>query len=84
MSVEPLLLKQFDLFKPLPNDIIAQLGQFAQLVEVPKRKVVMEKNQLAHSLGLLLDGRLQGVDMTLDGKEAGLYFVEPNDFYVID
>lgn len=81
MSVEPLLLKQFDLFKPLPNDIIAQLGQFAQLVEVPKRKVVMEKNQLAHSLGLLLDGRLQGVDMTLDGKEAGLYFVEPNDFF---
>jgi CRP/FNR family cyclic AMP-dependent transcriptional regulator len=29
----------------------------------------------------LLDGRLQGVDMTLDGREAGLYFVEPLDFF---
>lgn len=81
MSVDPLVLKQFDLFKPLPVEVIQQLSQYAQLVEVPRRKVVMEKNQLAHSLGLLLDGRLQGVDMTLDGREAGLYFVEPNDFF---
>ncbi|MDP3875754.1 MAG: Crp/Fnr family transcriptional regulator [Methylobacter sp.] len=81
MSVDPLLLKQFDLFKPLPAEVIRQLSQYAQLVEVPRRKVVMEKNQLAHSLGLLLDGRLQGVDITLDGREAGLYFVEPNDFF---
>ncbi|MDI1230335.1 MAG: Crp/Fnr family transcriptional regulator [Methylobacter sp.] len=81
MSVDPLLLKQFDLFKPVPVEIIGTLSQYAQLVEVPRRKVVMEKNQHAHSLGLLMDGRLQGVDMTLDGREAGLYFVEPNDFF---
>jgi len=81
MSVDPLLLKQFDLFKSLPDDIIRPLSQYAQLVEVPRRKVVMEKNQHAHSLGLLLDGRLQGVDITLDGREAGLYFVEPSDFF---
>lgn len=81
MPVDPLLLKQFDLFKPIPDQVIRQFSQSAQLVEVPRRKVVMEKNQYAHSLGLLLDGRLQGVDITLDGREAGLYFVEPNDFF---
>lgn len=81
MPVDPLILKQFDLFKPIPDDIIRPLSQHAQLAEVPRRKVVMEKNQYAHSLGLLLDGRLQGVDITLDGREAGLYFVEPNDFF---
>lgn len=81
MPVDPLLLRQFDLFKPVPVEIIRPLSQHAQLVEVPRRKVVMEKNQHAHSLGLLLDGRLQGVDMTLDGREAGLYFVEPGDFF---
>jgi cAMP-binding proteins - catabolite gene activator and regulatory subunit of cAMP-dependent protein kinases len=80
MSVDPLLLKQFDLFKPIPDEVIRPLSQHARLVEVPRRKVVMEKNQHAHSLGLLLEGRLQGVDMTLDGREAGLYFVEANDF----
>lgn len=81
MPVDPLLLKQFNLFKPIPDEIIRPLSQHAQLVEVPRRKVVMEKNQHAHSLGLLLDGRLQGVDITLDGREAGLYFVEPHDFF---
>jgi CRP-like cAMP-binding protein len=28
----------------------------------------------------LFEGRLQGVDFTLDGREVGLYFVEPGDF----
>ena len=26
------------------------------------------------------EGRLQGVDFTIDGREVGLYFVEPGDF----
>jgi CRP-like cAMP-binding protein len=81
MPIDPLLLKQFDLFKPVPIEVINQICQYAQLVEVPRRKVVMEKNKHAHSLGLLMEGRLQGVDVTLDGREAGLYFVEPNDFF---
>ena len=28
----------------------------------------------------LFEGRLQGVDFTVDGREVGLYFVEPGDF----
>ncbi|MEW5057701.1 MAG: Crp/Fnr family transcriptional regulator [Cycloclasticus sp.] len=81
MTVANIVLKQFKLFCNLPDDIIAELSQYAQLIDLPRRKVVMQKNQTAHSLGLLLSGRLQGVDMTLDGKEAGLYFIEPNDFF---
>lgn len=81
MPVASLTLKQFGLFKKLPNAIIEQLSQRATLAEVPRRKIVMQKGEVAHSLGLLLDGRLQGVDMTLDGHEAGLYFIEPNDFF---
>jgi len=81
MPVTNIVLKQFKLFCDLPNDIIVELSQHAQLIDLPRRKIVMQKNQAAHSLGLLLSGRLQGVDMTLDGKEAGLYFIEPNDFF---
>ena len=81
MSLSPLLIRQFDLFKPLDDNTVQVLANAASLVEVAKRQVVMEKNQLAHSLGLLLDGRLQGIDITLDGREAGLYFVEPHDFF---
>lgn len=81
MSLSPLLIRQFDLFKTLDDKTIQILADSASLVEVAKRQVVMEKNQLAHSLGLLLDGRMQGIDITLDGREAGLYFVEPYDFF---
>ena len=28
----------------------------------------------------MFEGRLQGVDFTIDGREVGLYFVEPGDF----
>jgi len=81
MAVSTLILKNFALLQPLPDELLEQLGQQSKLIEVPRRKVVMEKNQTAHSLGLLVDGRLQGIDMTLDGREAGLYFIEPNDFF---
>jgi len=81
MAVSTLILKNFALLQPLPDELLTQLGQQSKLIEVPRRKVVMEKNQTAHSLGLLVDGRLQGVDITIDGREAGLYFIEPNDFF---
>jgi len=81
MAIAPLALKQFKLLAHLPDGVIAELSRHAQFVDVPRRKVVMQKDKVAHSLGLLVSGRLQGVDMTLDGKEAGLYFIEPNDFF---
>ncbi len=81
MPIAPLILKQFDLFKQLPDDTLELVSNLAQLVEVPKRKVVMEKNMHTHSLGLLLEGRLQGIDVTIDGREAGLYFVDAYDFF---
>ena len=81
MAVSTLILKNFALLQPLPDVLLEQLGQQSKLIEVPRRKVVMEKNQTAHSLGLLVDGRLQGIDITLDGREAGLYFIKPNDFF---
>jgi CRP/FNR family transcriptional regulator, cyclic AMP receptor protein len=81
MPVSKQLLTNFDLFKPLHGKVIDRICNESKLVEVPRRKIVMEKNQIAHSLGLLIDGRLQGIDMTIDGREAGLYFIEPNDFF---
>ena len=81
MPVASVLLDQFELLRPLSSDTIAQLSEHAKLVQVSRRQVVMEKGKQAHSLGLLLEGRLQGVDITLDGKDAGLYFIEEKDFF---
>lgn len=81
MPVSREIIKQFSLFSSLPQSIIEILCVHATLNEVPRRKIVMQKGRVSHSLGLLLDGRLQGVDMTLDGREAGLYFIEAGDFF---
>lgn len=46
-----------------------------------RREVVFGKEQSRFELGFLLDGRLQGVDFTIDGRGVGLYFVEPGDYF---
>ena len=46
-----------------------------------RREVVIAKEMARPELGFLLEGRLQGVDFTVDGRSAGLYFVEPGDFF---
>lgn len=46
-----------------------------------RREVVLGKEQTRFELGFLLDGRLQGVDFTIDGRGVGLYFVEPGDYF---
>lgn len=81
MAVSPVVLRNFEIFHSLPDNIILDIGKHSKLAEAPRRKVVMQKNQHVHSLGLLIDGRMQGIDLTLDGREAGLYFVEPNDCF---
>ena len=41
----------------------------------------MSKDSTAHELGFLVEGRLQGVDFTVDGRSVGLYFVDPGDYF---
>lgn len=46
-----------------------------------RREVAISKEQSQFELGFLIDGRLQGVDFTVDGRGVGLYFVEPGDYF---
>jgi CRP-like cAMP-binding protein len=46
-----------------------------------RREVVVKKGEPGQTLCFLVEGRLQGVDFTVDGREVGLYFVEPNDYF---
>ena len=46
-----------------------------------RREIVFNKEDPGHSLCFLLEGRLQGVDFTLDGREVGLYFVDPGNYF---
>jgi CRP/FNR family transcriptional regulator, cyclic AMP receptor protein len=60
---------------------MAHLAQHASERSFNKREVVLQKDTVPAALCFLLEGRLQGVDFTLDGREVGLYFVNSGDYF---
>jgi len=80
MDVTPDLLGAFPLFKPLPNELLIELAPLCKAEKYSRRGVVIDPEANADSICFLFEGRLQGVDFTIDGREVGLFFVEPGDF----
>jgi len=81
MPLPVAVLSQLPLLAALPNVTVAHLAQSASEVTYAKREVVLQKDRPSTALCFLLDGRLQGVDFTVDGREVGLYFVNPGDYF---
>ena len=81
MPVPAPVLTQLPLLAGLPQVTLAHLAQHASERSFVKREVVLHKGAEATSLCFLLEGRLQGVDFTVDGREVGLYFVNPGDYF---
>ena len=50
-------------------------------IALSKRQIVIEKASQSQGLWILLNGRLQGIDYTIDGREVGLYFIDPKQFF---
>ena len=48
---------------------------------VERREVVIKRGEIGAGLGFLIEGRLQAVNFTLDGKEVGTDFIENGDFF---
>lgn len=80
MVVTQQLLSKFPLLKSLPEAELLQLAQFSRLEKLSRRGVIMKAGITETHLCFLFEGRLQGVNFTIDGREVGLYFVEPGDF----
>jgi CRP-like cAMP-binding protein len=81
MPVHSSLLKQFALLKNLPAEVLEPLALAATLRTYAKREVITEKNTPSKYFSLLLEGRLQATDFTLDGKEVCLYFVTEGSYF---
>ncbi len=80
MVVTPELLSAFPILKPLPPATMVQLAQQSSLKKFARRAVLLNAGVNEEHVCFLFEGRLQGVDFTVDGREVGLYFVEPGDF----
>lgn len=81
MTVAPALLQMLPLLRSLPLVTLAELARQSQIKSYNKREVVLNKGVAPQYLCFLLEGRLQGVDFTMDGKEVGTSFVDPFDFF---
>lgn len=81
MTVPVAVLQGLSLLTNLPQVTIAHLAQQATEQSFSKREVVLHKGSLPSSLCFLLEGRLQGVDFTMDDREVGLYFINPGDYF---
>ena len=80
MVVTPELLSAFPVLKPLPKNVLAQLAEQSVLKKFARRGIILNAGEREDFVCFLFEGRLQGVDFTIDGREVGLYFVEPGDF----
>jgi CRP/FNR family cyclic AMP-dependent transcriptional regulator len=81
MPVSVQLLSQFPLLQSLPLERLESLSAQMSLRSFPRRGMVMSKDLPAQELGFLVEGRLQGVDFTVDGRSVGLYFVDAGDYF---
>ena len=69
------------LLQSLPQELLLRLSTQMVLRQFARREVVCSKDQTRFELGFLLQGRLQGVDFTVDGRGVGLYFVDAGDYF---
>ncbi len=75
------ILQGLRLFDQLPIERLAQVSQRMNERRVERREVVIKRGEVGTGLGFLIEGRLQAVNFTLDGKEVGTDFIENGDFF---
>ena len=80
MLVTSELLKTFSLFETLDNDDLSYLAQRSQIERFARRAVILNAGSQEEQVCFLFEGRLQGVDFTIDGREVGLYCGELSVF----
>jgi CRP/FNR family transcriptional regulator, cyclic AMP receptor protein len=75
------LLKQQTLLRNVSDDVMEQVSRAIRYRRFGKRDFVVHKGDAGSSLLMLMSGRLQVIALSEDGREVGLNFVEPGDYF---
>lgn len=75
------ILQGLRLFDQLPTEKLAQVATLMNERRVERREVIIKRGESDSGLGFLIEGRLQAVNFTLDGKEVGADFIGDGDFF---
>ncbi|MEK6238886.1 MAG: Crp/Fnr family transcriptional regulator [Planctomycetales bacterium] len=81
MSEQIWFLKKCDLFEQLSQAELERLETRAQLREFPRKSMVYLPTQEARSVFLLTSGRVKISNITQDGKQAILAFIDPGELF---
>ena len=81
MAVNTLLLSRLNLLQGLDDGLTADLARKMSLWRFGKGGLVVRKGDDADTLAFVYAGRLQVVDVTTDGREIGLGFVNEGDHF---
>ncbi|MDY0036827.1 MAG: Crp/Fnr family transcriptional regulator [Zoogloea oleivorans] len=81
MAISPEAYKQIAQLNVFPESALADLAAGALERNVVRRELILNKGDVLPFFPFLIEGRLQGIDFTLDGREVGLYFVGPGEFF---
>lgn len=76
-----LLLQRIPLLKDLSMEMLDHLVRVVQISNVMRGQVIIRKGGEDENLYFLLKGRLQAIDLTEDGREVGLNFLEVGDYF---
>lgn len=75
------LLNRQKLFENLPQKLLEEVRPFIRLQEFRRKDFVLHKGLEADSLLMLISGRLQVISNNEAGKDIGLRFIEPGDYF---
>ncbi|MEZ5826635.1 MAG: Crp/Fnr family transcriptional regulator [Geminicoccaceae bacterium] len=70
-------LADSDLFGSLFDEELDELISYGSLVEMPSGKLIFQRGDAGDSLMIVLSGRVKISNVSADGKEAVLNFIEP-------
>jgi CRP/FNR family cyclic AMP-dependent transcriptional regulator len=76
MPVLDLALRACDLFSQAPEGVLKQAAQDMDIVNLKRREVLLRGGRPFSGLGVVLQGRLQAMDRTIDGREVALQTIE--------
>jgi CRP-like cAMP-binding protein len=74
-------LGKIPLLADLPEEVLAELSAEIRPVRYAKREFVMHKGDRDTDLLFLLEGRLLVIDISPEGRQTGLNFISPGDFF---
>jgi CRP-like cAMP-binding protein len=81
MPVSELVLRGCNLFASAPDALVRSASGDMDIIHLKRREVLHPGGRSFRGLGVVVQGRIQSIDQTLDGREVALQTVEPGEAF---